>query len=64
MISPNMEQMIDYGGDSTVFIIAADSGYKIEDVVIDKKDHLGAIRTYKFEHVTKNHTISAIFKKN
>jgi hypothetical protein len=64
MISPNTEQKIDYGGDSTVFIIAADFGYKIEDVVIDKNDHLGAIRTHKFEHVTKNHTISAIFKKN
>jgi len=63
ILSPNTEQKIDYGGDSTVFIVAADPGYKIEDVVIDKNNHLGAIRTYKFENVTKNHTISAIFKK-
>jgi hypothetical protein len=63
-ISPSFEQRIDYGGESMVFIVAADPGYSLVDVVIDKNDHLGAIRTYKFEHVTKNHTISAIFKKN
>ncbi|MEJ2126311.1 MAG: hypothetical protein P8X84_02170 [Candidatus Bathyarchaeota archaeon] len=64
IISPNTKQKINFGEDSTVFIVAADQGYKIEDVVIDKNIHLGAIRTYKFENVTKNHTISAIFKKN
>ena len=62
-ISPNKVQVIDTGGDSTVFIITADAGYIIADVVIDKSVHLGAVRTYKFVNVTANHTISAVFKK-
>jgi hypothetical protein len=63
-ISPNTVQTIEPGNDSTVFIITADPGYKIADVVIDKTIHLGPIRTYKFVNVTQNHTISAIFSKN
>ncbi len=63
-ISPNTVQKINTGGDSTIFIIAADSGYEIVDVVIDKKKRLGPVRTYKFVNVTENHTISAIFQKN
>jgi hypothetical protein len=63
-ISPNTTQHIPRGSDSTVFIIAANSGYKIEDVIIDQSIHLGAERTYKFIKVEKNHTISAIFSKD
>lgn len=61
-ISPNTVQSIDRGGDSTVFIVTANPGYTIADVIIDKTQHLGPVRTYKFDNVTKNHTISANFK--
>ena len=62
-ISPNAVQLIERGGDSTVFIITPHSGYRVADVVIDKSIHLGPVRTYKFSNVTKDHTISAIFHK-
>jgi len=62
-ISPSTKQTIERGGDSTIFIITAHSGYKLADVVIDKTIHLGPVRTYKFFRVIKNHTISAIFHK-
>jgi len=61
-ISPNTVQTIERGGDSTVFIITANPGYTIADVVIDKTKHIGPVRTYIFDNVTKNHTISANFK--
>jgi Divergent InlB B-repeat domain len=63
-ISPNAVQMISRGGDSTVFIITANLGYKIADVIIDDTTHLGPERTYKFSNVTENHTIMATFSKN
>jgi len=61
-ISPNTVQTIDRGGDSTVFIITANPGYAIADVIIDKTQHIGPVRTYKFDNVTENHTILANFK--
>ena len=63
VISPSTVQTIDFGGDSTVFIIAANDGYEIDDVVIDNAVHLGAVRTYKFVDVTRDHTITAIYRK-
>ncbi len=63
-ISPGTIQKIKRGGDSTVFIITANPGYRIADVVIDNTTHLGAVRTYKFFNVNENHTISAIFYEN
>jgi hypothetical protein len=62
-ISPSTVQTIERGGDSTVFIISAYSGYKIADVVIDNAVHLGAVRTHKFVDVNKSHKIIAIFQK-
>lgn len=62
-ISPSSVQTVNSGDDSTVFIITADSGYKIADVVIDSTIHLGAVRTHKFVNVKRNHTITAIFEK-
>ena len=62
-ISPSTAQTIERGGDSTVFIISAYSGYKIADVVIDNAVHLGAVRTHKFIDVNQSHTITAIFHK-
>ena len=63
-ISPSTTQRIERGGDSTVFIITANSGYTIADVIIDNTTHLGPERTYKFSNVTENHTITATFTKN
>ncbi len=62
-ISPSTLQKIERGGDSTVFIITSNSGYNLTDVIIDKTIHLGAVRTYKFTEVNKNHTISAKFER-
>lgn len=62
-ISPSTLQTIDSGGDSTVFIITANEGFRIADVVVDKAVHLGAVRTYKFVNVTRDHTISAVYQK-
>jgi hypothetical protein len=62
-ISPGTVQTIDSGGDSTVFIITADNGFEIKDVVVDNAVHLGPVRTYKFVNVTRNHTISAIYQR-
>jgi hypothetical protein len=63
-ISPSTLQKVERGGDSTVFIITANPGYRIQDVVIDNTVHLGTVRIYKFLEVNENHTISAIFYKN
>jgi len=62
-ISPSTTQRIERGGDSTVFIITAQPGYEIADVVIDYETHLGAVRTYKFTDVKENHVLSAKFSK-
>ena len=63
VISPGTVQSVDFGGNSTVFIITANDGFKIADVVIDKAVHLGPVRTHKFVNVTTNHTISAIYQE-
>jgi hypothetical protein len=63
-ISPSTRQKIERGGDSTVFIVTARYGYKIKDIVIDNKTHLGAVRTYKFTDVNESHTISAKFARS
>jgi hypothetical protein len=63
-ISPSTIQKIKPGGDSTVFIVSARYGYKIVDIVIDNKTHLGAVRTYKFTNVNENHTITAKFSRD
>ncbi len=62
-ISPSITQKIERDKDSTVFIITANSGYTIKDVIIDKTNHLGPVRMYKFTNVNENHTISAEFEK-
>jgi len=63
IISPDKTQKVNTGGDSIVFIMIPDPDYEIVDVVVDKTNHLGPIRTHKFVNVTQNHTISAIFQK-
>ncbi len=48
------------GNSSVTYSITTNSGYFIEDVLIDGVSQ-GAISTYKFNNVTANHTISATF---
>jgi len=46
---------------SITFTITADDGYEIEDVLVDDKS-VGAVSTYRFTFVRKNHKIHATFK--
>ena len=47
-------------GDSQTFTITADSGYHIDDVLVDGVS-TGAVTSYTFNNVTSDHTISATF---
>jgi len=47
-------------GDSQTFTIAADSGYHIDDVLVDGVS-AGTVASYTFNNVTADHTISAVF---
>ena len=60
-ITPEGEVMVEMGQNIT-FLIAPDSGYKIEDVLVDGVS-VGAKESHTFENVTANHTISATFDK-
>jgi len=48
-------------GDSQIFTITPNAGYKIKDVLVDGKS-VGAVPTYTFKNVTANHTIEATFE--
>jgi len=60
-ISPSGTVQVPYGTSKT-FTIAPNSGYKISDVKIDGIS-VGAVATYTFENVTRDHAIEAIFRK-
>jgi len=47
---------------SITYSITADIGYTIKSVIVDGKD-VGAVSTYTFQNVTKNHTIHAVFEQ-
>jgi hypothetical protein len=47
-------------GSSKTFSIAANSGYKIADVIVDNQS-MGAISSYDFSDISANHTITASF---
>ena len=49
-------------GESKTFTITPDSGYRIKDVLVDGVS-VGAVSTYTFEDVVKNHTIHATFAR-
>lgn len=49
-------------GSSKTFSVKADSGYAIEDVLVDGKS-VGAVSSYTFKNVKKAHTISVTFEK-
>ncbi len=56
---PGPAEVVNYGDDK-VFIITPDSGYAIEDVVVDSVS-VGATSTYTFNSVITDHTIQADF---
>ena len=60
-ISPSGVVLVNEG-DNKTFTISPDSGYKIEDVLVDGVS-VGAKESYTFENVTTNHTISVTFDK-
>ena len=58
-ISPSGRIFVARGNDRT-FRITADEGYVIDDVRVDGES-VGAVRTYTFENVRRDHTIEVIF---
>ena len=58
-ISPTGSVSVTKGG-SQGFTITANSGYKVQDVLVDGKS-LGAVTSYTFFKVTADHAISATF---
>jgi uncharacterized repeat protein (TIGR02543 family) len=61
-ITPSGAVLISDGA-SQLFTVAANSGYHIENVVVDGID-LGVRASYTFTNVTNDHTISANFSPN
>ena len=61
-ISPLGDQIVNQGSDKS-FTITPDTGYRIDDVLVDGNS-VGAINSYTFTNVTENHTISATFKSS
>ena len=60
-ISPSGNVSVREGRDRT-FTITPDKGYAISNVKIDGKS-IGAVKSYTFENVRRNHTIEVIFMK-
>ena len=61
-IAPEGTITVPKGKDQT-FTITPDSGYHIKDVLVNGKS-VGAVSTYTFENVEKNHEIHATFARN
>lgn len=59
-ISPSGSVTVNQGSNKS-FTITPDSGYSIDDVLVDGSS-VGAVSSYTFTNVTQNHTISATFK--
>ncbi|HOZ79061.1 MAG TPA: hypothetical protein PLY34_13790, partial [Ferruginibacter sp.] len=47
-------------GNSTTYLIAANVGYNIQDVIVDGVS-LGALSSYTFSNINTSHSISAVF---
>jgi hypothetical protein len=60
-IDPSGAVPVAAGADQS-FMITADSGYRIEDVLVDNVTQ-GAVASYTFTDVTDNHTIEASYKQ-
>lgn len=61
-ISPSGWTSVRDGWDQT-FTITPDKGYAVAKVLVDGKS-VGAVKSYTFKNVTKDHTIEAIFMKS
>lgn len=61
-ISPAGAVRVAKGNDKT-FVITADTGYTVSQVLVDGKD-VGAVTTYTFENVRAAHTIQAVFTRS
>ena len=61
-ISPSGWTSVRDGRDQT-FSITPDKGYAVAKVLVDGKS-VGAVKSYTFKNVTKDHTIEAIFMKS
>jgi len=59
-IAPSGAVVVDDGDDQT-FAITPNSGYKIDEVLVDGSD-VGEVSSYTFNDVNANHTISASFE--
>lgn len=59
VIDPSGSVRVSRGSDKT-FTITANEGYEIADVLVDGES-VGAVRSYTFENVKANHTISVTF---
>lgn len=58
-ISPSGDVVVDHGSDQT-FTITPDAGYEIIDVIVDGTS-VGVRESYSFLHITKPHSIQAVF---
>ena len=61
LISPEGTVAVARGDDQSFAIRAAD-GYHVEEVLVDGKS-VGAVTSYTFENVTRNHTIAVTFAR-
>lgn len=59
-INPSGSVTVNQGSNKS-FTITPDSGYSINDVLVDGSS-VGAVSSYTFTSITQNHTISATFK--
>ena len=59
-VKPNGRIRVAHGNQQT-FSITPDSGYEIDDVLVDGK-RIGAVRTYTFKQVTTGHTFEVSFR--
>ena len=60
-ISPSGWTSVRHGWDQT-FAITPDKGYAVAKVLVDGKS-VGAVKSYTFKNVTKDHTIEVVFMK-
>jgi hypothetical protein len=60
VISPSTVQKVSPGKSSSTFVMKPAVGYSVADVLVDGVSQ-GAIASYKFTNVTKNHTIAVSF---
>jgi hypothetical protein len=61
-ISPNTQQQVRHGDDSSVYTFVPDPDYHISDVVVDANS-IGPVSSYQFTDVTRNHMIHVTFGK-